>query len=126
MLRYSRANHRAWPVNKKPSREATISNLAVGRVISGKREMSHGELMQRAQRAARGFQELGVKEGDAVAVILRNDFPFFEASFATQQIGAYCVPVNWHGKTPEIAYVVKDCGAKAVITHSDMLPQVGP
>ena len=126
MLRYSRANHRAWPVNKKPSREATINSLAVGRVISGKRETSHAELMQRAQRAARGFQELGVKEGDAVAVVLRNDFPFFEASFATQQIGAYCVPVNWHGKTPEIAYVVKDCGAKAVLTHSDMLPQVGP
>jgi long-chain acyl-CoA synthetase len=82
--------------------------------------------MQRAQRAARGFTELGVKEGDAVAVILRNDFAFFEASFATQQLGAYSVPVNWHGKTPEIAYVLKDCGAKAVIAHADLMPQVGP
>jgi len=59
-------------------------------------------------------------------VVLRNDFPFFEASYAAQLLGAYCVPVNWHGKTPEIGYVLRDCGAKAVVAHSDLLPQVAP
>jgi long-chain acyl-CoA synthetase len=95
-----------------------------GRLISGDREISLSELLGRAQRAARGFAELGVGQGDAVALVLRNDFPFFEASFATQQLGAYSVPVNWHSKAPEIAYILKDCGAKAVVAHADLLAQV--
>ena len=33
---------------------------------------------------------------------------------------------NWHGKTQEIAYVLKDCGAKAVVAHVDLLPEVMP
>ena len=47
------------------------------------------EIMEGAARAAGGFAELGVRAGDAIAVVLRNDFPFFEASFAAQRIGAY-------------------------------------
>ena len=32
-------------------------------------------------------------------IALRNDFAFFKASYAAQRLGAYSVPVNWHGKT---------------------------
>jgi long-chain acyl-CoA synthetase len=103
-----------------------MTEIATGRVISGAREVSRDAIMERAGRAASGFAALGVGAGDAVAVVLRNDFPFFEASYAAQRLGAYCVPVNWHGKTPEIAYVLRDCGAKAVVAHSDLLPQAGP
>jgi long-chain acyl-CoA synthetase len=96
------------------------------RVISGARERSTMAIGERARRAASAFAALGVKSGDAVALVLRNDFPVFEASFAAQQLGAYCVPVNWHGKAAEIAYVLKDCGAKVVVAHADLLAQVKP
>jgi long-chain acyl-CoA synthetase len=103
-----------------------VTEIATGRVISGEREVSREAIFVRAGRAASGFAALGVGAGDAIAVVLRNDFPFFEASYAAQRLGAYCVPVNWHGKTPEIGYVIRDCGAKAVLAHSDLLPQVAP
>jgi long-chain acyl-CoA synthetase len=103
-----------------------MTDIATGRVISGNREVSRDAMMERAARAASGFAALGVGAGDAIAVVLRNDFPFFEASYAAQRLGAYCVPVNWHGKTPEIGYVLRDCGAKAVVVHSDLLPEVAP
>jgi long-chain acyl-CoA synthetase len=103
-----------------------VTEIATGRVISGDREVPREIIMERAGRAASGFAALGVAPGDAIAVVLRNDFPFFEASYAAQRLGAYCVPVNWHGKTPEIAYVLHDCGAKAVLAHSDLLPQLAP
>ena len=103
-----------------------MTDIATGRVISGDREVSRETIMERAGRAAGGFAALGVGAGDAIAVVLRNDFPFFEASYAAQRLGAYCVPVNWHGKTPEIGYILRDCGAKAVVAHSDLLPQVAP
>jgi len=101
-----------------------VTEAATGRVISGARETSRDAIMERAGRAASGFAALGIAAGDAIAVVLRNDFPFFEVSYAAQRLGAYCVPVNWHGKTPEIAYVLQDCGAKVVVAHSDLLPQV--
>src|SRR5215471_17825407 len=82
--------------------------------------------MERAACAATGLAELGVGAGDAVGIVLRNDFAFFEASYAAQRLGAYCVPVNWHGKTHEIAYVLNDSGAKAVVAHADLLREVGP
>jgi len=100
--------------------------IPLGRVISGERERSRAAIMERALRAAAGFAALGVKAGDAVALVLRNDFPFFEASFAAQRLGAFSVPVNWHGKTPEIAHVLKDSGAKVVVAHADLMPQVAP
>src|SRR5437870_10776073 len=103
-----------------------VPDLAGGRVISGERERSRDAIIGRALRAAGGFAALGIEPGDAVALVLRNDFPFFEASYAAQMLGAYCVPVNWHGKAPEIGYVLRDCAAKAVVAHADLLPQVLP
>jgi len=103
-----------------------VTEIAVGRVISGAREISRDALIERAACAATGLEELGVGAGDAIGVVLRNDFAFFEASYAAQRLGAYSVPVNWHGKTQEIAYVLNDCGAKAVVAHADLLPEVAP
>jgi long-chain acyl-CoA synthetase len=101
-----------------------MDEIPVGCVISGKREISRAAIMERAHRAASGFSALGLKADETVALVLRNDFPLFEASFAAQRLGAYCVPVNWHGKTPEIAYVLRDCGARIVLAHADLLTQV--
>jgi long-chain acyl-CoA synthetase len=103
-----------------------VTDIAGGRVISGDREVARDAIMQRALRAATGFSALGVAPGDAIALVLRNDIPFFEASYAAQMLGAYCVPVNWHGKAPEIGYVLRDCAAKAVVAHADLLPEVLP
>jgi long-chain acyl-CoA synthetase len=103
-----------------------VPEISVGRVISGLREVSCETLMERAACAATGLGELGVSAGDSIGMVLRNDFAFFEASYAAQRLGAYNVPINWHGKTQEIAYVLNDCGAKAVVAHADLLPEVGP
>ncbi len=103
-----------------------MAEIAGGRVISGMREASLAALMERTACAATGLGELGVGAGDAIGLVLRNDFAFFEASYAAQRLGAFSVPVKWHGKTPEIAYVLRDCAAKAVVAHADLLPEVGP
>src|SRR6059058_9630 len=103
-----------------------MPDLAGGRLISGERAVAREMLLSRALFAAGGFAALGVKPGDTVALVLRNDFPFFEASYAAQMLGAYCVPVNWHGKAPEIGYVLRDCAAKVVVAHADLLPQILP
>jgi long-chain acyl-CoA synthetase len=67
------------------------------------------------------LQRLGVKQGDSVCILMRNDIAFLEAAYAAMRLGAYAVPVNWHFKPEEINYVLKDSGTSVLIGHADML-----
>lgn len=89
--------------------------------ISGERTLSRADLDRRALQAASGLKSLGVNSGDSVALLLRNDFVFFEATNAARALGAYVVPMNWHLAPDEIAYVLSDCDARVLIAHSDLL-----
>jgi long-chain acyl-CoA synthetase len=91
----------------------------MGRLIGGGRELALSDLHIRAARGAAALESIGVGRGDAIAVMLRNDFAFFEAQAAAGQLGAYCVPVNWHFTPEEVRYILADCGAKALIAHTD-------
>ncbi len=93
-------------------------------IISGERTLTYPELQSRALKVAGGFSALGVREGDAIAFILRNDFVFFEAAMGSAIIGAYAVPINWHFKSKEVAYILDDCAAKLLIIHADLLPEI--
>ncbi|HEX2891728.1 acyl-CoA synthetase [Vineibacter terrae] len=95
-----------------------------GHILSGTRELKQATLLERGARAASGFASLGIGEDGAVAMVLRNDFAFFEAAIGASLVGAYAVPVNWHFKADEAGYIVRDCGAKAVVVHADLLPQI--
>jgi long-chain acyl-CoA synthetase len=93
-------------------------------IISGRRRRSHAEVADRAARIAGGFERLGVKQGDSVCILMRNDIAFIEAAYAAMRLGAYAVPVNWHFKPEEINYVLKDSGTSVLIGHADMLHQL--
>jgi long-chain acyl-CoA synthetase len=75
----------------------------------------------RVERAATGLDALGVGQGDCVAILMRNDIAFLEASYAAIRLGAYAVPINWHFHPEEIGYILRDCAAKVLITHADLL-----
>jgi len=91
-------------------------------VRSGERVEDREDMLDRARRAAAGLERMGVGPGDVVALYLRNDFAFFEASNAVSQLGAYPTPVNWHNSPAEAAYVFENSGAKAIVVHADLLP----
>ncbi|MCW5745200.1 MAG: AMP-binding protein [Alphaproteobacteria bacterium] len=95
-----------------------------GLILSGARQLKQSVMLERAARAASGFASLGIGENGAVAIVLRNDFAFFEAAMGAGLVGAYAVPVNWHFKADEAGYIIADCGAKAVVVHADLLPQI--
>src|ERR1700676_3422754 len=99
------------------------SSLFLG-IISGDRKRSHTEVASRADRIARGLNGLGVRQGDSVCILMRNDISFIEAAYAAMRLGAYAVPVNWHFKPEEISYVLKDSAASVLIGHADLLRQL--
>jgi hypothetical protein len=82
------------------------------------------EVLRVAQQAATGFEQLGVSEGDTVALLLRNDFAFFEVQQAAAAVGAYGVPLNWHGRTEEVIYVLEDAKPKVLVAHADLLAPI--
>jgi long-chain acyl-CoA synthetase len=97
-----------------------------GGIVSGARRLAHPALEDEILRAAGGFVAAGVGAGDCVALLLRNDFPFLVASLAAQRVGAYAVPVNWHLKSEEIGFILRDCAAKVLVVHADLLPEALP
>jgi long-chain acyl-CoA synthetase len=96
----------------------------VTNVVAGERSVALAELHARAARAATGLKTLGIGEGGAVALMLRNDFAFFEASLAAGLVGAYATPLNWHFTAEEAGYILRDAGARALVVHADLWPRI--
>jgi long-chain acyl-CoA synthetase len=90
-------------------------------IVSGDRKRDFTEVADRAARFAGGLSRLGVRQGDSVCILMRNDIAFLEAAYAAMRLGAYAVPVNWHFKPEEVAYVLKDSGTRVLIGHADLL-----
>lgn len=97
---------------------------ATGAVQSGARRLSRAEVMDRAMRAATGLAATGLAEGDAIAMMLRNDLPFLECMLAGSTAGAYCVPINWHYTADEVSYILQDSGATHLLIHADLFHRV--
>jgi long-chain acyl-CoA synthetase len=95
-------------------------------ILQADRWLSRGDLRNRVSRAAGGFVRMGLKPGDAVAVLMRNDIAFLEVSLAAIEIGAYAVPINWHATPAELDYILRDCGARVLVAHADLLAPLGP
>jgi long-chain acyl-CoA synthetase len=94
-------------------------------ILQADRFLSRRDLRAHASRAAGGFAGIGLGPGDAVAILMRNDIAFLEASFAALGIGAYAVPINWHATPREVDYILKDSGARILVAHADLLAPLG-
>src|SRR6201994_4337552 len=93
-------------------------------IISGDRRRSHDDVADRASRLASGLARLGVRPGDSVCILMRNDIAFIEAAYAAMRLGAFGGPVNWHLNAEEINYILKDSGPSVLIGHADLLHQL--
>jgi long-chain acyl-CoA synthetase len=64
--------------------------------------------------------KLGVRPGDRVAVVLTNSLELGLVFTAITRLGAVFVPFNYMLKAEEITKMVNDCGAKVLITESEL------
>ena len=111
---------RVFQNDDRSERDNVIDGAFLG-IISGERRRDHAGVADRVGRIAGGLQALGVRQGECVCMLMRNDIAFIEAAYAAMRLGAYGVPVNWHFKPEEITYVLKDSGTPVLIGHADML-----
>ena len=66
---------------------------------------------------ALGLINLGIKEGDFVAIVGRNRPHFYWAMVAAQSAGAVPVPVYQDSAAEEMAYVLEHCGARFAVVE---------
>ena len=95
--------------------------MTAPQIVLDDRAVPRETVLEHGRRAASGLHALGVREGDTVALLLRNDFAFFEAQQAAAALGAYCVPINWHGRSEEVRYILDDARPKVLVAHADLL-----
>ncbi|MDF3382166.1 MULTISPECIES: AMP-binding protein [Sulfitobacter] len=74
---------------------------------------------------ALGFLELGLNEGDFVAIIGRNRPYLYWAMMAAQMAGAVPVPLYQDANAEEMAYVMGHCGARlAVVGDQEQVDKI--
>ncbi|HEX8844211.1 MAG TPA: long-chain fatty acid--CoA ligase [Pyrinomonadaceae bacterium] len=88
------------------------------------RRYTYAEFDRAVDRAARMLAAHGVGKGDAVSLLMPNGVEYIIAYFACFKLGALAGPVNSLLKSEEIAYVVANSEAKALLVNSEFLPRV--
>ena len=87
---------------------------------------SFGQLLERGNRLSNALRALGLRDGDVVAFLLRNGPSFFEVALGVEQVGMYRVPINTHLTPAEVAYIVRDSGARVLVASHDLAEALGP
>jgi len=91
-------------------------------IMAATREaVTYAQLEARANRGAHALRNLGLNDGDSVAIACDNRLEFFDIYWAAQRAGLILVLLSTRLKADEIAYILNDSGAKGVLI-SDAMP----
>ncbi|MGI5347814.1 acyl-CoA synthetase [Streptomyces sp. CA-250714] len=85
--------------------------------------LTYGQLEERSVRLANRLHSAGLRPGDHLALLSDNDARCLEVYWAALRSGLYITAVNCHLTPDEAAYIVRDCGARALIV-SAALPEL--
>ncbi len=80
--------------------------------------LSYAELDDNSARLASALHELGLREGDVIALLSDNTAEAFEVSWAALRSGLYVTPINWHLAPAEVEYILSDSGAQALFVSA--------
>ena len=92
------------------------------------RSLTYRELDDRSAALARVLHDAGLRAGDVVALLTDNQPEAFEVFWAALRSGLYITAINSHLTAGEVAYILEDSGAKALIasaTLGELAEQVG-
>ena len=86
--------------------------------------MSYSEANRRTNQIANLLRELGLKNGERVAVMLPNGLVFPLCWLGIAKLGAVMVPINTGYQEHDLRYVLADSGARAIFAHADYVPRL--
>lgn len=91
--------------------------------------LTRAQLTERALSFAALLRDAGIGVDDHVAMLCRNRAEVLEVVVGSLLAGVWLTPVNWHLAAAEIAFVLRDSGAKLVVVdeaHRALVPEGVP
>lgn len=93
-------------------------------LVCGETRLTWAEVLERSAAVAAGLSQLGVAAGDRIALLLGNRIEFVLTWFGAARLGAVFVPLGVRQQKPEIAFALKDCGARVLIYEAELAERV--
>ena len=82
--------------------------------------LTYGQLVDGMNRLARVLSEQ-CETGDRVAMLMGNERDYFTVAWGVRRAGLRGVPVNWHLTAAEVAYMVDNSDAVALIVSAGLI-----
>lgn len=86
--------------------------------------ISYGELQDRVEQFACGLLALGIARTERVAIYLEKSIATVVASFGSAAAGTVFVPVNPLLKADQVAYILRDCNVRLLVTSSQRFSMI--
>jgi 3-oxocholest-4-en-26-oate---CoA ligase len=104
----------------------TVAELAPERValVCGERRLTFAAFDERAGRLARVLDDAGLLPGEKVAIMCVNAPEYMEAFYAAQKLGCVPVNVNYRYVGAELAYLLDNSDAAALVYHDEFAATV--
>ncbi len=92
--------------------------------VASDRRLTFSQLNTRANQASAALSALGLAKGDRVALLTYNGSEFVECFFGPAKTGLVIMPLNWRLTAEELAFILKDGGARALVFDADFAPVI--
>jgi fatty-acyl-CoA synthase len=84
-------------------------------IVDGTRRYSYREYRERVNRLSNALLGLGIGKGDRVCILSPNSHFFLESFYATSQIGAILVPLNYRLVAADHEYILNHARVRALL-----------
>jgi acyl-CoA ligase (AMP-forming) (exosortase A-associated) len=91
-----------------------------------RRALTYAALFDQMSAAAAAYLALGVGRGERIAVYLEKRFETVIGIFGAAAAGAVFVPVNPLLKPEQVAYILRDCNVRVLVTSAERLELLVP
>ncbi|MCV2870326.1 acyl--CoA ligase [Defluviimonas sp. WL0002] len=88
------------------------------------RDMTNALWFQRSCRLGNALIGLGLVPGDRFCILAHNRLEWLEIYAAASLTGLVAVPINFRLSANEVAYIIQDCDARAIITEAGLCAAV--
>lgn len=89
------------------------------------RKFSHQKLEEDVRRFVLALDEMGVQRGDRIALMSENRYAWAVADYGSLCHGAVDVPIYSTLPADQVAYILKDCGARVIcVSNAEQLAKV--
>jgi acyl-CoA ligase (AMP-forming) (exosortase A-associated) len=95
-------------------------------LVDGARRFTYAQLATLTKRTCAALRARGARRGERVAVYMEKNIEHVAALFGAAAAGMVFVPVNPLLKPEQVAYILRDCDVRVLVTSADRLRQLAP